>query len=117
VAPLGIGVTIVEPGAANTDFGKGGLRFGAPLDAYDTSPAAAVRGFSNGVPTHLLVGDPARIAAAMIDSVDQEPAPLRLVLGSDSWTAITTALESRLAAVRPQKDIASATDYRRPGMA
>ncbi|MFC0438084.1 SDR family oxidoreductase [Kutzneria buriramensis] len=111
VAPFGIGVTIVEPGGARTKFGQGGLRFGTPLNAYDGTPAAQVRAFREGVPNSIVFGDPERMAATMIASVDQEPAPLRLVLGTDSWTAITSALESRLADVRPQKDNAATTDH------
>ncbi|GAA4739149.1 SDR family oxidoreductase [Modestobacter marinus] len=109
VAPFGIGVTIVEPGAARTGFGATGLRVAEPLDAYDSSPAAYVHGFRDGgLPG--VIGDPARMAAAMIASVDQSPAPLRLVLGSDSWAAVTASLEARLEQVRGQRATAGATD-------
>jgi len=50
------------------------------------------------------------MAAAMIASVDQSPAPRRLVLGSDSYGIITKALADRLADIEPQKDSAAASD-------
>ena len=109
VAPFGIGVTIVEPGGARTGFGPNGLRVAEPLDAYDASPAAAVRAFRDGGPPGV-IGDPARMVAAMIASVEVSPAPLRLVLGSDSWAAMTASLESRLEQVRGQRATAGATD-------
>jgi hypothetical protein len=56
-------------------------------------------------------GDPARMAAAMIDSVDRTPAPLRLVLGSDSQSRIVQSLEQRLAEVQAQVDTAKLTDF------
>jgi NAD(P)-dependent dehydrogenase (short-subunit alcohol dehydrogenase family) len=105
VAPFGIGVTIVEPGSARTAFSNGGLRLAPKLDAYDTSPASAVRRMIEGG-VDVPMGDPARMATVMIDSVDQDPAPLRLPLGSDSWTAMTTALENRLNDLRAQKSVA-----------
>ena len=109
VAPFGIGVTIVEAGGARTGFGPTGLRFAEPLDAYDVSPAAMVRAFRDGGPPGV-IGDPVRMVRAMVASVDQEPAPLRLVLGSDAWTAISASLAARLESVRAQELTAGATD-------
>jgi NAD(P)-dependent dehydrogenase (short-subunit alcohol dehydrogenase family) len=40
VAPFGIGVTIVEPGATPTGFG-GALDTAPAMDAYDATPAGA----------------------------------------------------------------------------
>jgi hypothetical protein len=50
------------------------------------------------------------MATAMIASVDQDPAPRRLVLGSDAYQAIEASLTARLADVRTQRESAAATD-------
>jgi hypothetical protein len=50
------------------------------------------------------------MAAAMIASVDQTPAPKRLLLGSDAYTLVHAALTDRLAAFEAQKDVALSTD-------
>jgi hypothetical protein len=55
--------------------------------------------------------DPRKIAAAIINSVEQNPAPKRLVLGSDCYGAIHKALSERLAALEAQKDLAHTTDF------
>jgi hypothetical protein len=46
----------------------------------------------------------------MIDGVEQNPAPKRIVLGSDSYTAIQKALTERLAALEAQNEISFSTD-------
>ncbi|WP_316311338.1 Rossmann-fold NAD(P)-binding domain-containing protein [Clavibacter michiganensis] len=58
----------------------------------------------------ILLGDPALMATRIIDSVEQSPAPLRLVLGRDSYRFLQTALTERLAAVEAQHATASLTD-------
>lgn len=110
VAPFGIGVTLVEPGGARTEFRYGSSRLGRRLDAYDGTPAAAIRAMIEGgaaVPP----GDPAKMAAAIIASADTEPAPSRIVLGSDSFGIIRTTLADRLAVIDAQRDSAAATDF------
>jgi NAD(P)-dependent dehydrogenase (short-subunit alcohol dehydrogenase family) len=109
VAPFGIGVTLVEPGGARTSFAGGSLRLGEPLAAYDGTPASLVRVF-RGDSAPRLPGDPVRVAARVIESADVTPAPLRLVLGSDSYQAITASLRARLAQVEPQESAAASTD-------
>ena len=109
VAPFNIGVTIVEPGGARTEFRFGSLKLAEPLAAYDNSPAAMVRGAKDR--SHPPAGDPAKMAARIIASADVEPAPLRLVLGSDAHRFLTAALNSRLAEVAAQAETASATDW------
>jgi NAD(P)-dependent dehydrogenase (short-subunit alcohol dehydrogenase family) len=110
VGPLGIGVTIVEPGGARTEFRYGSAKLGPAIEAYAASPASFARTMIESG-TQLSPGDPAKMAAAIIASADQNPAPKRIVLGTDSFNMITGALTARLADVQAQKDSAAATDY------
>lgn len=109
IAAFKIGVTIIEPGSARTNFRFGGAQLGEPLEAYKGTPAGMVHAMIKDTSRQPL-GDPARMAAIIIDSVDQEPAPKRIVLGSDSWGIIVKALTERLASVESQKDTAASTD-------
>ncbi|MFF5076347.1 SDR family oxidoreductase [Actinoplanes sp. NPDC000266] len=109
VAPFGIEMTIVEPGGARTEFRFGSLQLATPLEAYDNTPAAMVRGAKDR--TRPPLGDPAKMAARIIESAGQSPAPLRLVLGSDAYRFVTSALRERLAQIEPQEALAASTDW------
>lgn len=79
--PFGIGMTIVEPGGARTEFRYGSAQVAKLMPIYDQNPAHSFMRMldpKNG----LTPGDPTRMAARIIESVDVEPAPLRMVLGS-----------------------------------
>ena len=108
LAPFGIGVTIVEPGSAATGFRVGSSRLPEPMAAYDGTPAAMSRGIQN--PALPSVSDPAKVAAAIIATADQSPAPLRLVTGSDSLRIVRDALRERLADIEAQETSAASTD-------
>ena len=108
VAPFGIDITLVEPGPARTAFGAA-LVSPPPMPAYDDTPAGMLRrAVAEG--TFKAIGDPAKMAQAMIDSAAHSPAPRRLTLGSTSYTAIRAALEGRLAELEAQKAVAFSTD-------
>ncbi|WP_250033710.1 SDR family oxidoreductase [Paractinoplanes maris] len=109
VAPFGIEMTIVEPGGARTEFRFDSLQLAEPLGAYDGTPAAMVRGAKDRSRPPL--GDPAKMAARIIESADQHPAPMRLVLGSDAYKFVTAALRERLAEIEPQQAAAASTDW------
>lgn len=109
VAAFNIGVTVVEPGGARTEFRFGSSKLGPKMDAYNGTPAGITRTILQDR-SRLPIGDPGRMAKMMIESVDQNPAPKRIVLGSDSYTVIQKALKERLAAVEAQKDVAFSTD-------
>jgi len=110
LAPFKIGVTIIEPGGARTNFRFGGAQFGTQIEAYKGTPAAMVHTMIKDT-SRFPPGDPARMVKIIVDSVDQNPAPRRIALGSDSYGAIHKALTDRLSALEAQRDVASFTDF------
>jgi NAD(P)-dependent dehydrogenase (short-subunit alcohol dehydrogenase family) len=111
VAPFGIAFTIVEPSPTGTGFGRA-LVSPAPIAVYDDTPAGGLRRvFASGdLSSFGVFGDPLKMAEAMIDSADRNPAPKRLAMGSHAYGSIRAALVERLAALDAQKDLAFATD-------
>ncbi len=108
VEPFGIGLTIVEPGGARTEFRYASARVADLMPEYEAShDFLEMLDASNG----LAPGDPARMAARIIESVDITPAPLRMVLGSKALSATIERLEERLADYRTQYALASSTDF------
>jgi NAD(P)-dependent dehydrogenase (short-subunit alcohol dehydrogenase family) len=93
LAPLGIGVTIVQPGPFRTDFAGRSLQKAEPIDDYAATVGAArelLRELDGNQPN-----DPARGAAAIIEAIDADEPPVHLVLGADAIEAIRTKLDER----------------------
>ena len=110
MAPFNIGVTIVEPGGARTEFRYKSAKIAKPIKAYDNTPAHAFQKMldrKNG----LAAGDPERMAARIIESVDITPAPLRVVLGSGALKTTIEVLERRLEDFKGQEQLAASTDF------
>jgi len=59
----------------------------------------------------LAPGDPARMATRIIESIDVEPAPLRMVLGSQALEGTLATLRKRIASFEAQADLAASTDF------
>ncbi|GAB7125901.1 SDR family oxidoreductase [Silvimonas sp. JCM 19000] len=110
VAGFNIGMTLVEPGGARTEFRYGSAQVAKLLPIYDNTPAHAFLRMldpANG----LAPGDPARMASRIIESVDQHPAPLRMVLGSQALASTLTVLRKRVADFETQTELAASTDF------
>jgi NAD(P)-dependent dehydrogenase (short-subunit alcohol dehydrogenase family) len=110
VAPFGVEVTLVEPGASRTNFASSSADAGQILDVYDQTPAGDFRRMVASAGLAMFPGDPRKIASAIIASADQNPAPKRLTLGSDAYALIHAALTERLADLEAQKELAHSTD-------
>jgi NAD(P)-dependent dehydrogenase (short-subunit alcohol dehydrogenase family) len=99
VAPLGIAVTIVAPGAFRTEFaGSANMRPERRIDAYRpvVDPVEAYLYGGDGKQP----GDPAKAADAMIAAVESDDPPLHLLLGADAigiWEQKQAAFTGELA--------------------
>jgi NAD(P)-dependent dehydrogenase (short-subunit alcohol dehydrogenase family) len=95
IAPFGIGLTIVEPGATPTGFGSS-LDTAPAMPEYEDTPAGEGRR-ARAAGAFSRPNDPQKIAAAMIELVDSGAVPLRLPLGSDTYDDVRASLVARLA--------------------
>jgi NADP-dependent 3-hydroxy acid dehydrogenase YdfG len=92
VAPLGIKVTIIEPGQFRTDFAGRSISMASSIEAY--AETVGKRRSSVAEVDGKQPGDPVLAAKAMIEVVKSSTPPLRLALGADAVKAIRTKLSS-----------------------
>ncbi len=93
VAPLGIKVTVVEPGPFRTDWAGRSIKQSATrIDDYEAT--AGVRRSQTEDRSGKQPGDPARGAEAIIAAVQSSEPPLRLVLGKPALGLARSKLET-----------------------
>ncbi|PPU98132.1 SDR family NAD(P)-dependent oxidoreductase [Xanthomonas hyacinthi] len=110
VQPFGIGVTIVEPGPFRTEFlSSESLRFGGhPIADYDQRRQQLRQGFEGR--SGQQPGDPARLAAALVQLAGQPDPPLRFLAGAMAVEAATTKLNGMLAEIARWRELSIGTD-------
>ena len=110
VAPHGIRVLIVEPGAFRTGFADAGtLQQSVELDAYQDTVGAVRSGLPDGSGQE--AGDPAKAAAAILTALDADEPPLRLPLGNDAADAIIDHLDRARAELQSWEKVTRSTDF------
>jgi NAD(P)-dependent dehydrogenase (short-subunit alcohol dehydrogenase family) len=108
VGPLGIRVTVVEPGGMRTDWAGSSMRIDAIEPDYQATVgafAAAMRG-----KTDAAQGDPAKVARAVIGVVSEPNPPLRLLLGSDAVFMAEVVAKARAEEDAAWRDVSLMTD-------
>lgn len=92
VADFGIKVTLIEPGAYATDWARGSAVRASTMVEYDPVRAKLAAAFAGARP-----GDPAATAQAILQVVDAESPPLRLMLGAVALPVARQRYAERLA--------------------
>lgn len=110
VAPLGIRVTIVEPGAFRTEFaGDVNMRPAQTIKAY-RPVVEPIEQYLYGQ-AGKQAGDPVKAASVMIEAVDSDRPPLRLMLGTDAYGLWEKAVAARNADLDAWRSRGEATAF------
>jgi NAD(P)-dependent dehydrogenase (short-subunit alcohol dehydrogenase family) len=109
VKPLGIKVTLVEPGAFRTDWGGSSMRLAEVHPDYDATVGALNRFRVEADGNQ--AGDPVKAAQAILQVVAEDAPPLRLLLGRDALALAEKASKSRAEEAAAWAHLTTSTDY------
>lgn len=110
VAPFGVWVSVVSPGAFRTEFlGKGSIRRIAGQSVYRGVDDALARWAAND---GRQVGDPALAAAAIMQLIEADEPPLDLLLGQDALDRAERRAERMAMDIRAWRSVSASTAHR-----
>ncbi|MFV8316780.1 oxidoreductase [Mycobacterium sp. 23] len=109
LAPLGISVTVVEPGAFRTDFaGRSLTQSSSVIDDY--ADTAGRRRIENDTMHGSQAGDPAKAAGVIITAVESDEPPAFLLLGEDALFSYRHIAERRATEIAAWEEFTTSTN-------
>jgi len=109
VSPLGIRVTLAEPGGMRTDWAGSSME----ISPFDPAYVPTV----GGLATHLRGNagrepiDPAKVARVFLDLADHPQPPLHLVLGNDAVDHVAGAMQALIVEDQKWADVGRSVDF------
>jgi NAD(P)-dependent dehydrogenase (short-subunit alcohol dehydrogenase family) len=107
VSPLGIKVTVLEPGGMQTDWAGSSMSVPPISEPYEPTVgrAAAMHNAET-----LALGDPAKVAQVVLQVAAMDEPPLRLILGSEAYAYATAAARAQAESDQRWHDLTVSTD-------
>jgi NAD(P)-dependent dehydrogenase (short-subunit alcohol dehydrogenase family) len=108
VGPLGIKVTVVEPGGMRTDWAGSSMSIppvSAPYQATVGRRAELISG------TGWAAGDPAKVAQVVLRLTELPDPPVRLLTGTDAFNVATAAWTARAQSDERFRALSESTDH------
>ncbi len=110
VGPLGVRVTVVEPGGMRTDWGGSSMRIDPVREEYRATVGArteAMRAQGN----NLWRGDPAKVAQLVLRVASEKEPPLRLLAGTDAVFLAEQSARARAEEDAKWRSLSASTDF------
>jgi NAD(P)-dependent dehydrogenase (short-subunit alcohol dehydrogenase family) len=107
VAPLGIKVTVLEPGGMQTDWAGSSMSV-PPISEPYAPTVGQMAAMHNG--DSIMLGDPAKVAQVVLEVAAMDEPPLRLILGSEAYAYATAAARAQADSDERWHDLTVSTD-------
>ncbi len=109
VGPLGIKVTVLEPGGMQTDWAGSSMQIPPISEPYQPT-VGAMAAVHQDLGSAGSLGDPAKVAQVVLTVAAMAEPPLRLILGSEAYAYAMAAAQARADADAANRDLTVSTD-------
>jgi NAD(P)-dependent dehydrogenase (short-subunit alcohol dehydrogenase family) len=109
VGPLGIKVTVLEPGGMQTDWAGSSMQVPPISEPYEPTVGVMAR-MHRELGSAGSLGDPAKVAQVVLTVAAMADPPLRLILGSEAYAYAMAAARARAESDAAWHDLTVSTD-------